>query len=170
MPSSVITLIIVAGSMFALFIIISTVGNHYSLNRIKNKTVGQGQYGTARWATKKEVKKTYKRIDFQPNEWRNNPDSRPTEQGIVVGCKNRKKGTTAMVDTGDVHALMIGAAGVGKTAYWLYPCIIAGDIKLSPATVRRAIKDLKKVGLIETKQRYREQGGKSSLLFKIKML
>ena len=123
MPSSVITLIIVTGSMFALFIIISTVGNYYSLNQIKNKTVGQGQYGTARWATKKEVKKTYKRIDFQPNEWRNNPDSRPTEQGIVVGCKNSRKGTTAMVDTGDVHALMIGAAGVGKTAYWLYPCI-----------------------------------------------
>lgn len=123
MPSGIITLIIVAGSMFALFIIISTVGNHYSLNRIKNKTVGQGQYGTARWATKKEVKNTYKRIDFQPNEWRNNPDSRPTEQGIVVGCKNSRKGTTAMVDTGDVHALMIGAAGVGKTAYWLYPCI-----------------------------------------------
>lgn len=109
--------------MFALFIIISTVGNHYSLNRIKNKTVGQGQYGTARWATKKEIKRTYKQIDFKPDEWRINPDSRPTEQGIVVGCKNSKKGTTAMVDTGDVHALMIGAAGVGKTAYWLYPCI-----------------------------------------------
>ena len=123
MPSSVITLIIVAGSMLALFIIISTVGNYYSLNRIKNKTVGQGQHGTARWATKKEIKRTYKQIDSQPNEWRNNPESRPTEQGIVVGCKNRKKGTTAMVDTGDVHALMIGAAGVGKTAYWLYPCI-----------------------------------------------
>ena len=123
MPSSVITLIIVAGSMFALFIIISTVGNYYSLNRIKNKTVGQGQHGTARWATKKEIKRTYKQIKFQPNEWRNNPAIRPTEQGIVVGCKNRKKGTTAMVDTGDVHALMIGAAGVGKTAYWLYPCI-----------------------------------------------
>ena len=123
MPSSVITLIIVAGSMFALFIIISTVGNHYSLNRIKNKTVGQGQYGTARWATKKEIKRTYKQIDFKPDEWRINPDSRPTEQGIVVGCKNSKKGTTAMVDTGDVHALMIGAAGVGKTAFWLYPCI-----------------------------------------------
>lgn len=123
MPSGIITLIIVAGSMFALFIIISMVGNHYSLNRIKNKTVGQGQHGTARWATKKEVKKTYKRIDFQPNEWRNNPESRPTEQGIVVGCRNSRKGTTALIDTGDVHALMIGAAGVGKTAYWLYPCI-----------------------------------------------
>ena len=109
--------------MFALFIIISTVGNYYSLNRIKNKTVGQGQHGTARWATKKEIKRTYKQIDFKPDEWRTNPDSRPTEQGIVVGCKNRKNGTTAMVDTGDVHALMIGAAGVGKTAFWLYPCI-----------------------------------------------
>lgn len=123
MPSGIITLIIATGTMFAMLIIISTVGNYYSLNRIKDKTVGQGQHGTARWATKKEVKKTYKRIDFQPNEWRNNPESRPTEQGIVVGCRNSRKGTTALVDTGDVHALMIGAAGVGKTAYWLYPCI-----------------------------------------------
>ena len=123
MPSGIVTLIIVTGSMLALFVIITTVGNNYSLDRIKNKTVGQGQHGTARWATKKEIKRTYKQIDFQPNEWRNNPESRPTEQGIVVGCKNSRKGTTAMVDTGDVHALMIGAAGVGKTAYWLYPCI-----------------------------------------------
>ena len=44
---------------------------------------------------------------------------------------------------------------------------IASDIKLSPATVRRANKDLKKAGLIETKQRYRVKGGKSSLLFKL---
>ncbi len=57
MPSSVITLIIVAGSMFALLIIISTIGNYYSLNGIKNKTVGQGQYGTARWANQKGNKK-----------------------------------------------------------------------------------------------------------------
>ena len=123
MSSGIITLIIVTGSMFALFIIISTVGNYYSLNRIKNKTVGQGQYGTARWATKKEIRNTYKQIVFQPNEWRTNPDSRPTEQGIVVGCKSYRGGTTALIDTGDVHTLMIGAAGVGKTAYWLYPCI-----------------------------------------------
>lgn len=123
MPSGIITLIIATGTMFAMLIIISTVGNYYSLNRIKDKTVGQGQHGTARWATKKEIKRTYKQIDFKPNEWRTNPDSRPTEQGIIVGCKNRKNGTTAMVDTGDVHALMIGAAGVGKTAFWLYPCI-----------------------------------------------
>lgn len=47
-------------------------------------------------------------------------NGKPLPQGIVVGCTGN---TTALVDTGDVHVLMIGAAGVGKTAYWLYPCI-----------------------------------------------
>lgn len=46
---------------------------------------------------------------------------------------------------------------------------IAGDIKLSPAIVRRAIKDLKRVGMIKTQQRYRKRGGTSSLLFKLNM-
>lgn len=45
---------------------------------------------------------------------------------------------------------------------------IAADLKLSPSTVRRGIRDLKKAGLIETEQRYRKKGGKSSLLFQLK--
>lgn len=45
---------------------------------------------------------------------------------------------------------------------------ISKDIKLSEATVRRALRDLKKAGLLETEQRYRTNGGKSSLLFKLK--
>lgn len=45
---------------------------------------------------------------------------------------------------------------------------IAREIKLSEATVRRAIRDLRKAGLVETEQRYRTKGGKSSLLFQIK--
>lgn len=44
---------------------------------------------------------------------------------------------------------------------------IASEIKLSEATVRRAIRDLKKAELLKTKQRYRAKGGKSSLLFKL---
>lgn len=64
MPSGIITLIIATGTMFAMLIIISTVGNYYSLNRIKDKTVGQGQHGTARWATKKEVKKHTNELIF----------------------------------------------------------------------------------------------------------
>ena len=44
---------------------------------------------------------------------------------------------------------------------------IARDLKLSESTVRRALHDLRKEGLIETQQRYRKSGGSSSLLFKI---
>ncbi len=44
---------------------------------------------------------------------------------------------------------------------------IAADLKLSQSTVRRALRDLRKEGLLETEQRYRTKGGKSSLLFKI---
>lgn len=45
---------------------------------------------------------------------------------------------------------------------------IALELKLSQSTVRRALHDLRKAKLIETEQRYREKGGKSSLLYKIR--
>lgn len=45
---------------------------------------------------------------------------------------------------------------------------IAHEIKLSRSTVKRAIIDLKNAGVIETEQRYRSKGGKSSLMFLIK--
>lgn len=45
---------------------------------------------------------------------------------------------------------------------------IASDLKLSPSTVRRRIRDLRKAGLLETEQRYRTKDGKSSLLFRLK--
>ena len=115
-------LIVIAIVMFLIFGGLTVVSHIYSLNHIKNRTVGDGQHGTARWATKGEIAKTYKHISFNPKEWRKG-NNLPTEQGLVVGCTNSKAGTTALVDTGDVHALMIGAAGVGKTAYWMYPCI-----------------------------------------------
>lgn len=141
--SNVTTLIVVGAVMFAVLGGVTLLSHIYSLNSIKSRTVGDGQHGTARWATKREIRKTYKHIPFTPDKWRKQAKNgqeptasvvhlRPpfskkdkTEevslpQGIVVGCTGN---TTAMIDTGDVHALMIGAAGVGKTAYWLYPCI-----------------------------------------------
>ena len=47
---------------------------------------------------------------------------------------------------------------------------IARDLKLSESTVRRALHDLRREGLVESEQRYREKGGKSSLLFKLRTL
>ncbi len=53
--------------------------------------------------------------------------------------------------------------------YTCWPAIatIARDLKYSESTIRRAIGDLRKAGLLETEQRYRDNGGKSSLLFKL---
>lgn len=45
---------------------------------------------------------------------------------------------------------------------------IAKDLKLSESTTRRALNDLRKAGLIETEQRYRENGGCSSQMYFIK--
>ena len=42
------------------------------------------------------------------------------------------------------------------------------ELKLSESTIRRALKDLRKENLITTRQRYRPNGGKSSLCYKIK--
>lgn len=116
-------LIVVSAAIGGIFILITALSYLYGLKGIKAKIAGNGQHGTARWATNREIKKTYRHIPFTPEEWRQNPGSRPKEQGIVVGCLSKKKTTTALVDTGDVHCMMIGAAGVGKTAYWLYPNI-----------------------------------------------
>jgi len=44
---------------------------------------------------------------------------------------------------------------------------IAKDLALSKSTVKRAISDLKAAGYLETEQRWRRNGGKSSLLFKL---
>ena len=153
------TLIIIAVVMFTVLGLISILAHIYNLNNIKSKTVGDGQHGTARWAIKAEIGRTYKHVPFTPEKWREeamNPQKKIEEkpkkppkpkskltvkliklfrikekpephedetlpQGIIVGCDSSRFGTTALVDTGDVHALMIGAAGVGKTAYWLYP-------------------------------------------------
>ena len=147
MSSGITTLIIVGVLMMGVLAFIPLLAYIYNLNHIKSKTVGDGQHGTARWATKSEIKKTYRHVLFTPDKWREQAkdgkeptmsvlkkrnlfskkpavvEEEPLPQGIVVGCKGRKGKTVAMVDTGDVHALMIGAAGVGKTAYWLYPCI-----------------------------------------------
>ncbi len=44
---------------------------------------------------------------------------------------------------------------------------IASDTKMSESTVRIAVHELRKQKLVETKQRYRYYGEKSSLLYKL---
>lgn len=52
-----------------------------------------------------------------------------------------------------------------------YPAIgtIAKELKLSRSTVKRAIAGLEKTGHLSKEQRWRENGGKSSLLYTLKL-
>ena len=108
--------------MFAVIGGLSLLSNYYTLNGIKSRTVGDGQHGTARFATEKEIRETYAHIPYQPQKWRKGEEL-PKEQGLVVGYKKKGSSVTAVIDSGDIHCLMIGAAGVGKTANFLYPNI-----------------------------------------------
>ena len=113
--------LIAVGVVIVLFIVLlSVLTNNYSLNGIKSKTVGDGQHGTARWATTQEIKKTFANVPFDVTSWREGKDL-PKVQGLILGSTQRGKQLDALVDRDDVHCLMIGASGVGKTAFFLYP-------------------------------------------------
>ncbi len=160
--------LLICGGLLVFLLAVSFFSQRYSLNNIKSKTVGDGQHGTARWATPKEITRTYHVVPFRPRRWRKGLDL-PTEQGVILGSmggakkkrpdrtvrfpdkvleklrrpavpkretkrkKSEKKRSRvkdfieeqqdirALVDSDDIHCLMIGASGVGKTAYFLYP-------------------------------------------------
>lgn len=170
MNENVWPLILLGGGLLAFLLVVSFLSKNYSLNNFKSKTVGDGQHGTARWATPKEIHTTYHVVPFRPRRWRKGEDL-PTVQGIILGSmggrkrrakksvisqaahkllerlrrptagkkekrKPKKKKSAiskiknvmedqrdvrALVDSDDIHCLMIGASGVGKTAFFLYP-------------------------------------------------
>lgn len=129
MTSSQILLLVIGGGLFLVIALIIAIGDSSSLKSIKNKPVGNGQHGTARFATKGEVSKTYKQIPYTPHLWRSS-EQLPKVDGLIVGCHEGVGQMTALVDDSDIHTLMIGASGVGKTANFLYPnieyCCAAG--------------------------------------------
>lgn len=118
-----IILIIVATIMFAVIGGVTLASHIYNLNSIKSKTVGDGQHGTARFSTNSELRRTYKYIPYEPKVWRKKAkqENLNLPQGVILGVKKKNGIDYAMVDDDDVHTLMIGAAGCGKTAFWLYP-------------------------------------------------
>ena len=107
-------------TFFALLAGMMFFNDQYSLDRIKSKQVGDGQYGTARFASEKEIQDTFQAVPYRVKEWRQG-NNLPTAQGLLVGSSWNRKNVTAYIDESDVHMLMIGAAGVGKTANFLYP-------------------------------------------------
>ena len=119
MPEQFMILLFAALGLLALAAI-SLKSGQGSLDGIKAKPVGDGQHGTARWATQKEIGQTFAHVLFRPSEWRQGKNL-PKAQGLVLGSQGKKGKIIALVDSDDIHCLMIGASGVGKTAFFLYP-------------------------------------------------
>ena len=63
----VVMLVIAGVAMFSVIGGVSLLSHYYTLNGIKSRTVGDGQHGTARFATKKEIAETYVQV---PDDWR----------------------------------------------------------------------------------------------------
>ena len=114
---------LIGAVMLVALIVIGTHQQMYSLNGIKTRPVGDGQHGTARWATAKEIRATYTRVPFEPEKWRKGENLPTDKQGLILGCEGPKNNVTALVDTNDIHALVTAASGAGKTAFFLYPNI-----------------------------------------------
>lgn len=106
-------------------IVLQLAVNSRSLNGIKSKTVGDGQHGSARFATPGEIRCYYKHIPFEPDKWRRqagNGTPPKLPQGWVVGAKFRLlRPPLAQIETDDVHIYQEAAAGWYKTTGWLIP-------------------------------------------------
>ena len=173
---------------------LSMISQHYTLN-IKSRTVGDGQHGTSRWATKREIRRTYHLVRYDPQAWRRG-ENLPKVQGIIAGSvgKNpaplqfkigkkkitvhveelplqKRKCLKAIVDGDDIHCLMVGASGAGKTACFLYPnleyaCATGmsflaldskGDLARNYATIAKKYYDYK-VSVIDLRNPTRSDG------------
>lgn len=68
---------ICASLLLALFIVTILLGGK-SLDRIKARTVGHGQHGSVRWATRREIRSYYTMVPYEPQKWRTEPEYRPS--------------------------------------------------------------------------------------------
>ena len=75
--------------IFGILAAVTMVADRGSLDGIKSKTVGDGQHGTARWATEREIKQTYALVPFHPQVWRQGREL-PPGPGAGAGQPGRK--------------------------------------------------------------------------------
>lgn len=108
--SSMIAFIIAMGGLALIVVAIISSTVHGSLN-IKAKTVGDGQYGFARWATEREIEKTYREIPYEPDKWRQGKHL-PTDipSATVLGFLPHINGLSGRIDISNSHTLILGDA------------------------------------------------------------
>lgn len=119
MNSGQITAIVIVGLIILALAIVSMLNNNKSLDKIKSRTVGDGQFGNARWATQKELSETFEYVDYTPYLWRQGKNL-PKESATVLSISGTGKHCKAMIDVSDSNTIMLSAPGGYKTTGFLY--------------------------------------------------
>ena len=103
-------LLLIAGTAPLFLILLLCILPSYSLGEIKSKDTGDGQHGSARWATPAERRKDYQIV----------PQGKESVPGIVVG----REGKEWLLDTSDKSLLLLAPPGGGKTTRSLAATIV----------------------------------------------
>lgn len=88
--SNIGILVAVGLGMFAVIGSLAMLSYHYTLGSIKSRTVGDGQHGTARWATDKEIRQTYMPMCHSRSESGETVKLSPRSRGWCWAAKVRR--------------------------------------------------------------------------------
>ena len=77
------------------------------------------------YTTTNKVRHIYNTIHYLPIMWRfhSKLPELPAKGGIIVGCIDHTSGVSVLVDDDNIHALVVGEYGVGKTNCYICPSI-----------------------------------------------
>lgn len=142
-------------------------GNVYKSETVKltdkisvPNTVGQGQYGTSWWMTLKELKKIFKenviKKELPPEEIRIN------HSGVVVNYEIGKKQDSVICINKNLHVMLVGASGSGKSRSVVIPTITA--LSMSEQAQNMFISDVKGELYDYTCENLKKQGYKVYVL------
>ena len=81
---------------------------------VKDRTVGDGQYGTARWINEREKEDQFERVVYDPKKWRSGK-RKNLKQGLIWGMDKNFNRRIALLDTSDSNSVLVGPSGIGKT-------------------------------------------------------
>ena len=85
------------------------------------KIYGNGQHGTARWSTKKELLKKATINTLKTTKDGKIKKVNFSKGGLVVGLEKKKNENKIICISEDYHSLIIGSTGAGKTRRLLLP-------------------------------------------------
>ena len=115
-----VALIVVGGLAF--------LSQHYTLDNIKSKTVGDGQYGTARWGNQKDI------APFINGDFAQNILLTDTERLTLGQIADPEKRNV------NLNVLVLGGSGSGKTRYHIKPNLLQMNASYVPRASSQSCK------------------------------